>query len=151
MGTEKRNEAPKLRLVQPGGIEAGAPRNLLLNPYVHLAFTKCPGCQSKTKVRKYPLVIHIDPKELLVLNKSCRYCVGCSLLIIDQSDMEALMTEACEERNPDIIGNDYTVMGTIPHALWRQQTKTTVTIEDVLNQIRLFEDEWDLELAFEGA
>ena len=35
-----------------------------LNPYEDMAFTKCPKCEAKTKVRKFPLVIHIEPTQL---------------------------------------------------------------------------------------
>ena len=42
-----------------------------LNPYDDAAFTRCPNCEEKTKIRKYCLLIHIDPKHLLSLNKSC--------------------------------------------------------------------------------
>ena len=34
-----------------------------LNPYEDYAFTKCPKCDEKTKVRKFPLAIHIDPGQ----------------------------------------------------------------------------------------
>lgn len=30
-----------------------------LNPYEDCAFTRCPKCNNKTKIRKFPLVIHI--------------------------------------------------------------------------------------------
>jgi len=52
-----------------------------LNPYGDAAFTKCPKCESSTKIRKSSLVIHIDPQQLLLLNKKCRYCVKCNLII----------------------------------------------------------------------
>lgn len=34
-----------------------------LNPYDDFAFTKCPKCDQKTAVRKFPLVIHIEPAK----------------------------------------------------------------------------------------
>ena len=59
---------------------------LFLNPYLDTAFTRCPKCEEKTKIRKYCLVIHIDPKCLLSLNKSCRYCPECDLIIVKQQE-----------------------------------------------------------------
>ena len=47
-----------------------------LNPYEDCAFTKCPKCNNSTKVRKFPLVIHIEPLQFLVLNKNCKYCIN---------------------------------------------------------------------------
>ena len=52
-----------------------------LNPYQDIAFTKCPKCLAKTKVRKFPLVIHIEPHQLFLLNKSCRYCIACDVRV----------------------------------------------------------------------
>ena len=50
-----------------------------LNFYKDAAFTKCPKCEAKTVVRKFPLVMQIEPQQLLVLNKKCRYCTSCDL------------------------------------------------------------------------
>ena len=36
-----------------------------LNPYTDVRFTTCPQCGGKTRVRKLPLVIHIDPAQLV--------------------------------------------------------------------------------------
>ena len=67
------------------------------NPYEDAAFTRCPKCDGKTKIRKFPLVIHIDPRQLLILNKKCRYCIKCDLIITRKSELEALMTPALEQ------------------------------------------------------
>jgi uncharacterized protein with PIN domain len=53
-----------------------------LNPYKDCAFTKCPRCDSKTRTRKFPLVIQIEPQQILLLNKQCKYCTSCDLIII---------------------------------------------------------------------
>jgi|GEM_PF-7009059 hypothetical protein len=37
------------------------------NPYEDCAFTKCPKCETKTKVRKFILLISIEPNQ-----HSCR-------------------------------------------------------------------------------
>ena len=50
-----------------------------LNPYEDCAFTKCPKCDQATKVRKFPLAIHIDPNQLFFLNKYRRH-TQCSYL-----------------------------------------------------------------------
>ena len=39
-----------------------------LNPYSDARFTSCPKCGNKTRVRKVPLVVHIDPGQIMVLN-----------------------------------------------------------------------------------
>lgn len=84
-----------------------------LNPYKDTAFTKCPRCETKTKLRKFPLVIHINPNQLFTLNKICRYCPNCDLIIAKQSEIELLMTGCFENANPEIIENEYLVIGTV--------------------------------------
>jgi hypothetical protein len=98
-----------------------------LNPYQDCAFTKCPKCDNKTKVRKYPLVIHIDPEQILNLNKTCKYCTECDLIIVKQVDIEALMTACLEKERPSIIGNDYLVIGTLNRSDWRDSQEKSVT------------------------
>lgn len=41
--------------------------------------------------RKYPLVIHIEPNQLLCLYKSCKYCEKCDLIIGKQTEIESPM------------------------------------------------------------
>src|SRR6266511_2521380 len=92
-----------------------------LNPYVDAAFTKCPKCEGKTKQRKLPLVIHIEPDQLFVLNKTCRYCPYCDLIIARQREIESLMAALFETRRPEVVGNKYLVVGTLDRADWKQQ------------------------------
>ncbi len=54
--------------------------NFALNPYPDARFSKCPNCEQKTGQRKRPLFIHIDPRQPVVLNYTCRYCSRCDLL-----------------------------------------------------------------------
>jgi hypothetical protein len=62
------------------------------NPYRDMRCTKCPQCDRKMHQRKLPLMIHIYPRRLLSLNKTCRYCPHCDLLIAHQNDVEGLLT-----------------------------------------------------------
>ncbi len=41
-----------------------------LSPYMDNAFTRCPKCEGKTKLRKFPLVIHIEPRQIFLLNSA---------------------------------------------------------------------------------
>src|SRR5918997_4240186 len=92
-----------------------------LNPYAEYAFTRCPRCnRAPTKVRKVFLVVHVEPRLLLVLNKSCRFCLHCDLLIAKQQELEALMAYAVEQIKPELVGNDYLVIGTLDKEDGRQ-------------------------------
>ena len=46
--------------------------SFILTPYTDARFTRCPGRDQPTKVRKLPLFIHIDPLNPIVLGKTCQ-------------------------------------------------------------------------------
>jgi hypothetical protein len=109
------------------------------NPYPDARFTVCPRCSGKTRQRKFPLVVHVDPQNLVMLNKVCRYCPACDLLIAHQDQIEAMLAALFTRQNPDAIGNDYLVLGTVERADWRRGTTTSLSIQDVLHQLHDFE------------
>lgn len=115
-----------------------------LNPYKDDAFTKCPKCLTKTLIRKFPLVIHIEPRHVLILNKKCRYCPRCELTIARKSDVEDMMVASFEHRNPAIIGNDYLVMGTLEKSDWRARDKIDGGVE-AIERMHVFKDHLDFE------
>jgi len=121
-----------------------------LNPYQDAAFTKCPKCEGRTRVRKFPLVVHIEPSQLFVLNKQCCYCEGCDLIIARRSEVESLMAAAFERRDPTIVGNGYLVVGTLPRRLWRARDDAGVRPVDMLDQTEIFRDVWKFELVGGG-
>jgi len=116
-----------------------------LNPYKDAAFTKCPKCLDKTKIRKFPLVIHIDPQQLLLLNKKCRYCTECDLIIVKKSELESLMAACFEKLNPKIIGNDYFVMGVVERKDWLEGNQGKMLQGKTIERIIVFKDVLDFE------
>jgi hypothetical protein len=105
--------------------------HFFLNPYEHQAFTRCPQCNNKTKLRIFPLVIHIDPRQLLCINKRCKYCEACDLIIAKRVEVESLMTTCCENNDPSVIGNKYHVVGTLSKEAWNRHGKKTTYAENV--------------------
>jgi hypothetical protein len=116
-----------------------------LNPYEDAGFTKCPKCEGKTKIRKFPLVVHVEPQQLLFLNKKCRYCVGCDLIIAKQSELETLMVICSEKRNPDVIGNDYLTIGVVDREDWRRGSKGELAQNELIERMYVFRDVWVFE------
>jgi len=55
--------------------------NFSLNPYSEMRFSKCPDCQNKTGQRKLPLLIHVEPKNLIALNYTNRILRLLAILI----------------------------------------------------------------------
>jgi len=109
-----------------------------LNPYSDARFTRCPGCDEVTRVRKKPFVIHVDPRVLMLFNMSGRYCPQCDLFILHQSVVEDLLVRALRDRNPEVIGNEYLIVGTVERAFWRKY-QGTATPDMVFDNMHDFE------------
>jgi hypothetical protein len=103
----------------------------ILNPYDEVRFSTCPECGRKTLLRKVPLAVHVDPHHLTMLNKHCRYCPGCDILICHQDELERLLAQAFREHAPEIISNDYLVLGTLDAATWRKRKKEPILMGDL--------------------
>ncbi len=63
-------------------------------------------------------VIHMEPLQLVVLNKTCRYGPSCDLLIAHQDELEAWLAAFFKDLRPEIVGNYYLVLGTLDRADW---------------------------------
>jgi hypothetical protein len=118
-----------------------------LNPYEDMAFTRCPKCEEKTKIRKYCLVIHINPRFLLSLNKFCKYCPRCDLIIVKQTDLERLLTAICEEYAPEIIGNEYFVFGTMDRKDWKNGQTGKMSPQEAIKRSHPFKDVWKFKIS----
>jgi len=90
--------------------------DLFVNRYEDCAFSSCPRCDAKTKIRKFYLAIHVEPALVVVLNKRCRFCEKCELLIVNKVELESLMVHAVERERPELVGNQYSVFGSFSRA-----------------------------------
>ena len=111
-----------------------------LNPYQDMRWTMCPQCDSKMHQRKLPLVIHVDPTNIFSLNKTCRYCPHCDLLIAHQDDLEHLLASFFMKQKPEVIGNDYLVIGTLDRAVWKRGLQQPLTLPEMLEALHDFKD-----------
>ncbi len=117
-----------------------------LNPYADMAFTRCPKCEGKTKQRKLPLAIHIRPRTFCVLNKTCRFCPACELVIARQSEMEALLVSMFEDECSKIEQGDYVVVGTLDRADWRAGREEEWSPSEAIDRVWVFKDHWQFEV-----
>lgn len=133
---------------QSGTRQAGQRQrySVALNPSDRHGCTRCPLCSEATKVRKFPLVIHIHPHTPLVLNKSCRFCPACELVIVRQNEIEPLMAKTFEAQMPEIVGNKYDLIGTLDRADWRQGDRGELSPQQLFERVWLFEKYYDLKL-----
>ncbi|HJT58937.1 MAG TPA: hypothetical protein VJ761_20680 [Ktedonobacteraceae bacterium] len=111
-----------------------------LNPYKDMRFTSCPQCGNKMHQKKLPLVIHLAPMQMLSLNKTCRYCPHCDLLIAHQDDLEHYLASIFAEKQPEVVGNDYLVVGTIDRPIWKRGTQQPLTLQNMLDELHDFKE-----------
>jgi len=100
--------------------ELPARYKFFLNPYSDVRFTRCPQCDGRTSQKKVPLMIHVDPYHPINMNYTCRYCPKCDILIAHRDEIEGHLQRLFSERTPEVIGNDYMVMGTTERAYWKE-------------------------------
>ena len=95
--------------------------SFVLNPHVRERFTKCPRCDASTRIRKLPLVVHLEHPagpRLVLLNKTCRLCLICETLIVDRVELESVIIAA--GLSATVKPPDYVVLGTIDRRTWRR-------------------------------
>lgn len=110
------------------------------NPYQDARFTSCPGCGGKTRRKKLPLAIHVDDVGMVILNKTCRFCPGCDLLIAHQDEIAVQLAGVFAERAPEVVGDGYLVVGTLDRPDWRRGRTTPLTNEEMLGALHDFKD-----------
>ena len=106
--------------------------SFVLNPYVRERFTKCPSCDASTRIRKLPLVVHVEDSggpRLALLNKTCRLCLNCETLIVDQAELESVINAA--RLSATIKPPDYVVLGTIDRRTWRRGLGGDAELPDI--------------------
>ncbi|WP_234017295.1 hypothetical protein [Nostoc sp. 'Lobaria pulmonaria (5183) cyanobiont'] len=94
----------------------------------------------------FPLVIHIEPKQLFLLNKQCKYCPSCDLIIAKKQEIEPLMAATFVQTNPQIVGNNYVVMGTVDKKDWKEGDKNLLSPSEMIGRIYVFKDVWNFEV-----
>jgi hypothetical protein len=134
MAKSKQSKREKLGLLEPK-------YRFFLNPYTDLRFSTCPICGQKTKIRKHPFGIHIDPQILLTLNMTGPFCPACDLIILHQDKVEDLLARTFHQRQPEILGNDYFIMGTVELAYWRKASKKGGTYEEFFANLHEFREQ----------
>ncbi len=94
----------------------------------------------KTRARKFSLVIHVNPTYTIILDKICRFCDVCGLLIVHQDQLEKQLVTQFMTINPQAIGNDYQVAGTLERAEWNQGKQDPLSFEQVREYLHDFKE-----------
>ncbi len=111
-----------------------------LNPYRDVRFITCPRCGYKSRQRKFTLVIHIDPNYPLTLEKMCRYCYHCDLVIVHQDKLEEQLAAYFSISKPEIIGNVFEVIGTLNRTEWKQVVPDRLSTQEMIEHLHDFKE-----------
>jgi hypothetical protein len=106
-----------------------------LNPHADYRATSCPGCQAKTRVRKIPLVIHVEGLGLLILRKTCRLCLNCETVIAHQAEIESAIKGATGQ---PAATPDYLVLGTASPQVWRRGLSGDMSMDELVRNMADF-------------
>jgi hypothetical protein len=112
----------------------------ILNPYSEERFAFCPRCDRATKQRKFPLLIHVEPRNPVALNKTCCYCRRCDLIIAHQDELELQLAALFANRDPTTLGREYLVMGTLDHDVWDRGLRIPLSIPEMLANLHVFQE-----------
>lgn len=112
-----------------------------LNPYSDVRFTSCPQCGNKMRQRKLPLVIHVAPDALFALNKTCKYCPTCDLLLAHQDEIEWLLAQAAVDRGRNAPSADeYLIVGTMDRPDWKAGMQNALPLSHLLDHVHDFRE-----------
>jgi hypothetical protein len=132
---QKQSQPPR----SPKRLGKQPPRyRFLLNPFRDRRFAVCPDCEGRTLLRKVPLVIHVDPLNPVAINKSCRYCPRCDLLMAHKDEIEQQLARLFAIRAPELIGKDYLVLGTLDRDVWKRGVAEPLAIQEMVEELHDF-------------
>lgn len=106
-----------LRYVVPGG----AGPNFFLNTSTYARYTRCPECGEPMKQRVRYLTVFIEPNVMVLTRQQCRYCPKDDLLIAQADLIQPYLEHALQQVDPNMIGNDYVVVGELPSHDYRKR------------------------------
>ena len=110
----------------------------MLNPYPGERLSRCPFCEQKNRQRKLPLLIHVEPNHMIVLNYTCRYCPACDLLVAHKHELEHILAVTFRQNDPSVIGNHYLILGTVEKSVWREGLKQPQAVTEMRPHISDF-------------
>jgi tetratricopeptide (TPR) repeat protein len=114
--------------------------HLFLNTYQDTRFTTCPRCEIKTQLRKFSLVIHVNPTHTAIVDKTCRFCDPCDLLIVHKDELEKRLATTFMKHDPEVIGNDYLIIGTLDRAQLNRARQKPSSFEQVVEYLHDFKE-----------
>jgi hypothetical protein len=119
--------------------------SFILNQYPEERLSKCLLCSRPTHSRKFALFVHIDRWGPMVLGKTCKYCARCELIIAHRHELESELAHSFSRLAPEMIGNEYLVIGTVEKKVWQQGLKgNSPRFEETLAHTADFKKVYDI-------
>jgi hypothetical protein len=116
----------------------------ILNAYSEARLSRCPFCNKLTHLRKFAFFIHVQGWGPLILGKTGPYCSPCELIVIHQDELEMELAISFAKLKPEVIGNEYLVLGTVEKAYWKTGlTGASTTMEEMLKRMADFKKVYD--------
>lgn len=121
------------------------------NPHDEYAWTKCPKCYTKTRVRKFCMMIHYGEKPLkfhrmVSLRMDCKFCTECGLIIKKKSEIESFLQQLVESWGMKFKPENCFVFGTMDMKDWKQSQQTPFEPSEALKKIAPFKDVLDFKI-----
>ena len=117
----------------------------VLNPHADAGFTKCPRCDTRTNIRKFSLVIHVEDFGLLLLGKTCRLCLKCETLVVHKAELDELVRAVLNAPEPT-----YVVLGTANRQVHRRGLAGGASLDDVRAHTSDFKSYWKVDFMPKG-
>lgn len=83
--------------------------------------------------------------------KTCKYCLRCELIMVHQDELEAELARSFSRIAPEVIGNEYMVLGTVEKKVWKSGLNGSGgELTEMLKHIADFKKVYDLHVELGG-
>jgi hypothetical protein len=68
------------------------------------------------------------------------------LIIAKKQEIESFLAFGICQSNPEIIGNNYLVMGTVDRKDWKEGSQDSLSPSEIIERIYVFKDVWNFKV-----
>jgi hypothetical protein len=92
-----------------------------------------------------------DYHQLLSLNKTCKFCPSCELIITKKSEIESYLEEMLTRWGKTTFhAENYLVFGTIDRSVWKAGKQNSLNPQDALKLAAPFKHVWEFKVTSPG-
>ena len=121
------------------------------NSYDFYKWSRCLQCDGNTKLRKFCLAIHYADKkknyhQLISINKSCKFCPKCELIIGQKSELDDLVKQISQQVNLKFNTENYFAFGTMEKKDWKRSQEEALDQREAIKLVNPFKDVLEFEI-----